>query len=99
MAADVAADLRRERRLIFDEVQAGMGLTERWCCEHFELSLTLVFGKAQVRGVMAGPRLDEVKDNVFLPGSSPTWGGNFTDYVRSTHFESLRVRNWWRTRG
>src|SRR5205814_988456 len=38
-----------------------------------------------------GPRLDEVKDNCFrLPSRiSSTWGGNFTDYVRSTHF--LRV--------
>jgi L-lysine 6-transaminase len=40
---------------------------------------------------MAGPRLDEVADNVFrLPSRiSSTWGGNFTDYVRSTHF--LRI--------
>jgi L-lysine 6-transaminase len=52
----------------------------------------LVFGKkAQVCGVMAGPRLDEVKDNCFrLPSRiSSTWGGNFTDYVRSTHY--LRI--------
>jgi L-lysine 6-transaminase len=37
---------------------------------------------------MAGPRLDEVKDNCFrLPSRiSSTWGGNFTDYVRSTHY-------------
>ena len=40
---------------------------------------------------MAGPRLDEVKDNVFrLPSRiNSTWGGNFCDYVRSTHF--LRI--------
>ena len=52
----------------------------------------LAFGKkAQVCGVMAGPRLDEVKDNVFrLPSRiNSTWGGNFTDFVRSTHF--LRI--------
>jgi L-lysine 6-transaminase len=37
---------------------------------------------------MAGPRLDEVKDNSFrLPSRlNSTWGGNFTDMVRSTHF-------------
>ena len=37
---------------------------------------------------MAGPRLDEVKDNCFrLPSRiNSTWGGNFTDMVRSTHF-------------
>ncbi len=40
---------------------------------------------------MAGPRLDEVKDNCFrLPSRiNSTWGGNFTDYVRSTHY--LRI--------
>jgi L-lysine 6-transaminase len=40
---------------------------------------------------MAGPRLDEVKDNCFRLSSriSSTWGGNFTDYVRSTHY--LRI--------
>ena len=40
---------------------------------------------------MAGPRLDEVRDNCFrLPGRiNSTWGGNLTDMVRSTH--CLRV--------
>ena len=38
-----------------------------WCCEHFGVLPDLMaFGKkAQVCGVMAGPRLDEVKDNAF----------------------------------
>lgn len=76
--------------LIFDEIQTGMGLTGRhWCCQHFEVTPDLlVFGKkSQVCGVMAGPRLDEVKDNVFrLPGRiNSTWGGNLTDMVRSTY--------------
>jgi len=80
--------------LIFDEVQCGMGITGKtWCCEHFGvLPDLLAFGKkAQVCGVMAGPRLDEVRDNCFrLPSRiSSTWGGNFTDYVRSTHY--LRI--------
>ena len=80
--------------LIFDEVQCGMGITgKNWCCQHFGvLPDLLAFGKkAQVCGVMAGPRLDEVKDNCFrLPSRiSSTWGGNFTDYVRSTHY--LRI--------
>jgi len=80
--------------LIFDEVQSGMGISGKtWCCTHFDvLPDLLVFGKkAQVCGVMAGPRLDEVKDNVFrLPSRiNSTWGGNFCDYVRSTHF--LRI--------
>ncbi|MGH8022121.1 MAG: L-lysine 6-transaminase [Limisphaerales bacterium] len=80
--------------LIFDEVQCGMGITGRnWCCMHSGvLPDLLAFGKkSQVCGVMAGPRLDEVADNCFrLPGRiSSTWGGNFTDYVRSTHY--LRI--------
>jgi L-lysine 6-transaminase len=80
--------------LIFDEVQCGMGSTGRnWCCEHFDVTPDLLaFGKkAQVCGVMAGPRLDEVKDNAFrLPSRlNSTWGGNFADMVRSKHF--LRI--------
>jgi L-lysine 6-transaminase len=80
--------------LIFDEVQCGMGVTGRnWCCEHFDVVPDLLaFGKkAQVCGVMAGPRIDEVKDNAFrLPSRlNSTWGGNFTDMVRSTHY--LRI--------
>ncbi|PYJ73771.1 MAG: L-lysine 6-transaminase, partial [Verrucomicrobia bacterium] len=80
--------------LIFDEVQCGMGATGRnWCCEHFNvLPDLLAFGKkAQVCGVMAGPRLDEVKDNAFRLSSrlNSTWGGNFTDMVRSTHYLRL----------
>jgi L-lysine 6-transaminase len=80
--------------LIFDEVQCGMGITgKNWCCEHFGvLPDLLAFGKkVQTCGVMAGPRLDEVKDNCFrLPSRiSSTWGGNFTDFVRSTHY--LRI--------
>ncbi|MDP9292086.1 MAG: L-lysine 6-transaminase [Verrucomicrobiota bacterium] len=83
-----------EMLLIFDEVQCGMGATGRtWCCQHFGVIPDLLaFGKkAQVCGVMAGPRLDEVKDNCFrLPSRiNSTWGGNFTDMVRSTHY--LRI--------
>src|SRR6267378_2173563 len=77
--------------LIFDEVQSGMGVTGKmWCCQQFDvLPDLLAFGKkAQTCGVMAGPRLDEVKDNAFrLPSRlNSTWGGNLTDMVRSTHY-------------
>ena len=80
--------------LIFDEVQTGMGMSGRaWCCQHFDIAPDLlVFGKkTQACGVMAGPRLDEVRDNVFrLPSRiNSTWGGNFCDFVRSTHY--LRI--------
>ena len=77
--------------LIFDEVQCGAGTTGRnWCSEHFGVLPDLMaFGKKiQVCGVLEGPRLDEVADNAFrLPSRlNSTWGGNFTDMVRSTHF-------------
>jgi L-lysine 6-transaminase len=80
--------------LIFDEVQTGLCTTGRtWCCQHFDVQPDLLaFGKkVQVCGVMAGPRLDEVKDNAFrLPSRlNSTWGGNFTDMVRSTYY--LRI--------
>jgi len=83
--------------LIFDEVQTGMGLTGRtWCCQHFDvLPDLLAFGKkAQVCGVMAGPRLEEVRDNVFhLPSRiNSTWGGNLCDMVRSTHYLQIFER-------
>jgi L-lysine 6-transaminase len=80
--------------LIFDEVQTGSGTTGRtWCCQHFNVIPDLMaFGKkSQACGVMAGPRIDEVKDNAFrLPSRlNSTWGGNFTDMVRSTHFMQI----------
>src|SRR5205809_4343356 len=80
--------------LIFDEVQTGLVTTGRtWCCQHFNmLPDLLAFGKkAQTCGVIAGPRLDEVKDNAFrLPSRlNSTWGGNFTDMLRSTYY--LRI--------
>src|SRR5206468_11056813 len=70
-----------EMLLIFDEVQCGMCVTGRnWCSEHFGVLPDLMaFGKkAQVCGVMAGPRLDEVKENCFRVPSriNSTWGGN-----------------------
>ncbi len=83
----------REAILIFDEVQAGVGITGRmWACEHFGvLPDILCFGKKmQICGIMASPRLDEV-DGVFKVPSriNSTWGGNLTDMVRSTQY--LRI--------
>lgn len=83
--------------LVFDEVQTGMGVSGRnWCCQHFGvLPDLLCFGKkSQVCGVMAGARLDEVPENVFrTPGRiNSTWGGNFTDMVRSTHYLEIIER-------
>jgi L-lysine 6-transaminase len=74
---------------VLDEVQTGAGITGRmWAHEHWGLRPdAIAFGKKlQLGGCMAGPRVDEVKDNVFHVSSriNSTWGGNLTDMVRST---------------
>ena len=73
---------------VMDEVQTGVGLTgSAWAFQQLGVTPDVVaFGKkAQVCGVMAGGRVDEVADNVFAVSSriNSTWGGNLTDMVRS----------------
>ena len=72
--------------LIYDEVQTGVGLTGKfWCHEHYVRPDILAFGKkAQVCGILAGPRVDEIETNVFNVSSriNSTWGGNLVDMVR-----------------
>jgi L-lysine 6-transaminase len=73
---------------IVDEVQTGVGLTgTMWAYQQLGLEPDVVaFGKkVQVCGVMAGRRVDEVPDNVFVLSSriNSTWGGNLTDMVRA----------------
>jgi L-lysine 6-transaminase len=76
-----------EALLIFDEVQTGVGITgQMWCHQHFDVKPDLMaFGKkSQICGVLAGPRLDEIEDNVFTESSriNSTWGGSLVDMVR-----------------
>jgi len=72
---------------VFDEVQTGVGMTGKFWA-HEVIGVTpdiLAFGKkTQVCGILAGPKLDEVPDNVFHVGSriNSTWGGNLVDMVR-----------------
>ncbi|HUU95778.1 MAG TPA: L-lysine 6-transaminase [Phycisphaerae bacterium] len=86
---------RHEMLLVYDEIQTGLGITGKmWCCQHFDDALPdiLCFGKkTQVCGIMAGPRIDEVPENVFTVPSriNSTWGGNLADMVRSTQY--LRI--------
>ena len=73
---------------VMDEVQTGVGMTgTAWAYQQLGVQPDVVaFGKkAQVCGVMAGGRVDEVSDNVFVVGSriNSTWGGNLTDMVRA----------------
>ena len=84
--------------LIFDEVQTGFfGSGKPWYWQHSGATPDLVaFGKkSQVCGMYAGPRLDEVEDNVFHKSSriSSTWGGGLTDMVRSRRFIELIVEH------
>jgi L-lysine 6-transaminase len=73
---------------VLDEVQTGVGMTgTAWAYQQLGVAPDVVaFGKkAQVCGVMAGGRVDEVPDNVFAVSSriNSTWGGNLTDMVRA----------------
>jgi len=72
-------------------VQAGVGLTGRmWAHQHFGLEPDLLaFGKKmQVCGMMAGPRIEQEPDNVFVVSSrlNSTWGGNLVDMVRAQRY-------------
>jgi len=76
---------------IVDEVQSGMGVTGKWwAMEHMGVMPDIIaFGKkAQVCGIIAGPRIDEVENHVFQESSrnNSTWGGNLTDMVRCTRY-------------
>lgn len=77
---------KHEALLIYDEVQTGVALTGKfWCHEHYVKPDILAFGKkAQVCGLLAGERVDEVDTNVFKVSSriNSTWGGNLVDMVR-----------------
>ena len=94
--AEFLRELRRladenEALLVFDEVQTGFGLTGKmWAYEHFGVVPDiLAFGKkTQVCGIMVGPRVDEVADNVFHQSSriNSTWGGNLVDMVRCNKY-------------
>lgn len=77
--------------LIFDEVQSGLGVSGKmWAYQHFGIEPDiLAFGKkAQVCGIMAGRRIDNVENNVFVESSriNSTWGANLVDMVRSQRY-------------
>ncbi len=74
--------------MIFDEVQTGVGTTgAAWAYQQLGVTPDVVAfaKKAQVGGVMAGGRVDEVEQNVFVVQGriNSTWGGGLVDMVRS----------------
>ncbi|KEJ92031.1 L-lysine 6-transaminase [Synergistes jonesii] len=81
-----------EIMLIFDEVQCGMGITGKmWAWQHHfpvKPDLFAFAKKAQVCGVVAGPRVDENEQNCFNVSSriNSTWGGNLVDMVRAQRY-------------
>lgn len=79
--------IENDALLIFDEVQTGVGATGTfWAHQGLGVEPDIVsFGKkTQVCGILAGRRLDEVENHVFIMGSriNSTWGGNLVDMVR-----------------
>ena len=88
---------------ILDEVQTGVGTTGTpWAYQQLGVQPDVVAfaKKAQLGGIMAGGRVDEVPDNVFAVSGriNSTWGGGLTDMVRCRRLlESDRVG--WADRG
>jgi L-lysine 6-transaminase len=80
---------KHEFLLIYDEIQSGIGITGKmWAYQLYDVEPDiLVFGKkTHVCGIIAGKRIEEVKNNVFEESSriSTTFGGNLVDMVRCT---------------
>jgi len=87
-----------EALLVFDEVQTGFfGSGKPWMWQHHDVRPDVVaFGKkTQICGIYAGPRVDEVPDNVFHVASriNSTWGGSLTDMVRCQRFIEIIVED------
>jgi L-lysine 6-transaminase len=80
-----------EMVLIFDEVQAGVGVTGKmWSFQHFDVEPDMFcFGKkTQVCGFASNDRIFDIDENVFTVSSriNSTWGGNLTDMVRAQRY-------------
>ena len=90
--------IENDALFILDEVQTGVGLTgTAWAYQQLGLAPDIVaFGKkVQLGGIMAGRRVDEVPDNVFMVSSriNSTWGGGLADMVRSRRLLEIIERD------
>lgn len=80
-----------EALLIFDEVQTGFfgsGKPWFWQCLGVKPDIVAFGKKAQVCGIYASKRIDEIERNVFRHSSriNSTWGGILSNMVRSRRF-------------
>lgn len=83
---------------VLDEVQTGVGGTgTAWCYQQLGLEPDVVAfaKKVQVGGIMAGRRVDLVRDNVFTVSGriNSTWGGGLVDMVRSRRILEIVERD------
>jgi L-lysine 6-transaminase len=83
---------------VLDEVQTGVGLTgTAWAYQQFGLEPDIVAfaKKVQLGGIMAGRRVDEVRDNVFTVSGriNSTWGGGLADMVRARRLLEIIERD------
>src|SRR5690606_22732900 len=79
-------------------VQTGVGTTGTpWAYQQLGLAPDIVAfsKKAQLGGVMAGGRIDEVPENVFNVSGriNSTWGGGLVDMVRSRRILEIIERD------
>jgi L-lysine 6-transaminase len=89
---------RNDALFIMDEVQTGVGTTgSAWTYQQLGLEPDVVAfsKKAQLGGIMAGGRVDEVADNVFAVSGriNSTWGGGLVDMVRSRRILEIIERD------
>ncbi|MGI8869842.1 MAG: L-lysine 6-transaminase [Mycobacteriales bacterium] len=85
---------RYDALFVLDEVQTGVGCTGTpWAYQQLGLEPDIVAfsKKLQVGGIMAGRRVDDVSDNVFMVSGriNSTWGGALVDMVRAQRLLEL----------
>jgi L-lysine 6-transaminase len=90
--------VRNDALFVLDEVQTGVGLTgTAWAYQQLGLEPDIVAfaKKVQLGGIMAGRRVDDIPDNVFVVSGriNSTWGGGLADMVRSRRLLEIIERD------